>query len=263
MINSDITELSSDFEITPNETEKFEKQELITWACKLELESIDYRNTSMQLIEQLSKLSKTLTDNLKNASLYLFQLKNEMGQRDVKIKNFIEVSIAEELDTAYNNLAGISSKIKNVQQSIYKLEHHKIEEIISNIERSKYQQRSKDKQQDEKIRELEIQVKLLLQRQEYINLLKTPESSPSGTSLPKREFSHESFQQNEENKGKLAEVSSVRLPLSQRGISSQPSLQLSSRKEKHAPLRRNKKAPSRSTKLPKQARGKTFTRKLL
>lgn len=118
MYNSSATEISSDFDPNLLETDAFDKNELIIWASKLELESIDYRSTSMELIEQLSKVSKKLTDSLDIVNSHIFDLKINAAEKDRKYKNFIELTVSNELDSVYEQISSLSNKIKSLQKSI-------------------------------------------------------------------------------------------------------------------------------------------------
>lgn len=116
--NTDPTEFSSEIDHTLSlENETFDKQELIIWASKLELESIDYRTTSIELIESLSKLSKQLTDSLNSVKENIFKLKMDAFEKDRKLKNFIELTISDEFDIIYDKILLLTNKIKSIQST--------------------------------------------------------------------------------------------------------------------------------------------------
>lgn len=119
--NTETTDISSEIDHTLSlENETFDKQELIIWASKLELESIDYRTTSIELIENLSKISKQLTDSLKSVKEYIFKLKIDAFEKDRKLKNFIELTISDEFDTIFDKILLLTNKIKNIQSEVNK-----------------------------------------------------------------------------------------------------------------------------------------------
>lgn len=112
------TDISSDFDITAVETDAFDKNQLISWASKLELESIDYRTSSIDLMEALSKISKTLTDSLNSVNQHLFHLRSKTGKINLQLKDYIQVSISEELDVVYSRIAYLFDKFNELQSFV-------------------------------------------------------------------------------------------------------------------------------------------------
>lgn len=121
-MSNNTTDLSSDFDITAVETDAFDKSQLITWASKLELESIDNRTTSIDLMEALSKISKTLTDSLHNVNTHLFQMKSQASNNESRLKDFIQVTLSEELDIVYSRISHLIDKINELQSRVQDIE---------------------------------------------------------------------------------------------------------------------------------------------
>ncbi|GAV29762.1 hypothetical protein PMKS-003264 [Pichia membranifaciens] len=155
-MNSDPTDISSDVETTAVETDTFDKQELIVWASKLELESIDYRTTSIDLLEKLSKLSKLLTESLGSVKTQIFEMKINGSEKDRKLKNFIELTVAGEVDEVYNRISQINNKIKELQTSIHAFEDIDLEAIESKFNAFLKIQNKKNKEYEEQLQTLRL-----------------------------------------------------------------------------------------------------------
>lgn len=155
-MNSDPTDISSDVETTAVETDTFDKQELIVWASKLELESIDYRTASIDLLEKLSKLSKLLTESLGSVKTQIFELKINGSEKDRKLKNFIELTVAGEVDEVYNRISRINNKIKELQNSIHAFEDIDLESIERKFNAFLKIQHKKNKEYEEQLQTLQL-----------------------------------------------------------------------------------------------------------
>jgi hypothetical protein len=154
-MNYDSTDLSSDFDVTAVDTDAFDKHELIVWASKLELESIDYRTTSIDLMEKLAKLSNSLTNSLKFINKHIYELKNHAAQKDLKLKNFIDFTISEKFDNAYNKLAYLSKEMSDIQNKLYKIEFQKMTEIEKKVNKLIKSQSNHNLIYENKINQLE------------------------------------------------------------------------------------------------------------
>ncbi|TID19288.1 hypothetical protein CANINC_003717 [Pichia inconspicua] len=128
-MSSNTTDLSSDFDITAVETDAFDKNQLISWASKLELESIDNRATSIDLMEALSKISRSLTDSLQAVDKHLFQIKLHSTQRETKFKDFIQVTLSEELDVMYSRISHLVDKINELQSGIQNMKEENVKQV--------------------------------------------------------------------------------------------------------------------------------------
>lgn len=161
------TDLSSDFDVTAVETNAFDKQELIVWASKLELESIDYRITCMELIEKLTKLSKSLNDSFQAVNEHLHQIRSNASKQETKMENFICVMLSGELDDAYSKISFLSNKIKSLQDSIYQVEHSKLTDLESKLNSHTRSLKSKDNALENRIEKLEQLVEEMNTSREY------------------------------------------------------------------------------------------------
>lgn len=123
------TDISSEVDIAAVESNDFDKQQLISWASKLELESIDYRTSSIDLMEALAKISKSLTDSLKSVDSHIYHLRSESGQKELKLKDFIEVTISEELDLVYSRISTLYDKLKQVQDLVVESDNQQVQKL--------------------------------------------------------------------------------------------------------------------------------------
>ena len=155
-MSSDPTDISSDIEVTAVEADAFDKQELIVWASKLELESIDYRTASMELLEKLSKLSKTLTESLNSVKNHIFEMKINGSERDRKLKNFIELTVAGEVDEVYEKISFVSNKIKDVQNSVHAIENVDLQSVERKFNSFLKIQDEKNKTFEEQLKSLQM-----------------------------------------------------------------------------------------------------------
>lgn len=122
-MSGNTTDLSSEFDITAVETNAFDKQELIVWASKLELESIDYRTASIDLMQQLSSISNSLTIKLKEINQHMYELKSHAHEEDMKLKTFIDYTISEELDSVYEKMTYLTAKVNDLQKCIFEFDN--------------------------------------------------------------------------------------------------------------------------------------------
>lgn len=155
-MNSDPTDISSDVETTAVEADTFDKQELIVWASKLELESIDYRTTSIDLLEKLSKLSKQLTESLGSVKTQIFEMKINGSEKDRKLKNFIELTVAGEVDEVYEKISQVSNKIKELHGSVRAIEALDLESIERKFNAFLKIQNKKNKEYEEQLQTLQL-----------------------------------------------------------------------------------------------------------
>lgn len=164
--DNDVTDISSDYEITAVETDAFDKQELITWASKLELESIDYRNTSIELLEALGKLSKSLTDSLNTVKKHLFDIKLNASEKDRKLKNFIEITITEEIDNVYDRISQLTGKFKDIENHLYSIKIIDFESTQKKLDKSLKIQDEQNKIFKKQFNDMNSKLENILQQQE-------------------------------------------------------------------------------------------------
>lgn len=154
-MNNDTTDISSDFDRTAQENETFDRNELLVWASKLELESIDYRTTSIELMEKLSRISNQLSESLKKVDRHIFEIKNRAAEKDIKLKNFIELSISDELDQVYKRITSLSNKIKKNQNQEYQYQAAIFKATESRFEKFVTSQKSRNAVFEDKLAKLQ------------------------------------------------------------------------------------------------------------
>lgn len=152
--NSDLTDLSSELDTTAIEADAFDKQELIVWASKLELESIDYRKTSLELTEELSKISKLLNESLASVKSHIFELKLRTREQERKYKNYIELTVAEELDDAYNKISVLGTRLREIQEVLPQTKSIEIETLKDEFNKFLRMQNRKNQFYDEQLHSL-------------------------------------------------------------------------------------------------------------
>lgn len=169
------TDISSEIDITAVETNAFDKQELIVWASKLELESIDYRTSSINLMQQLSTVSNSLTTKLREVNQHMYELKKYAKEEDIKLKTFIDYTISEELDTAYEKITYLSAKFNDLQKIVHQLDSkdEKIQDLEYKFDAYVRKQNKKNLNYETRIKELDQLNETILKDQKSSTQLTT------------------------------------------------------------------------------------------
>ena len=163
------TDLSSEIDVTAVDVDAYDKQELIVWASKLELESIDFKSSSRELIDRLTTMSTNLAKSLNDTKRYIFDLKISTSNRDAHVENMINMQINDELETIYSKLSNANEKIKSLQDTIYEVEINTTNEIHEKLQIHVKQQKKKNEYLEKRIEELSNVIESLVSNQRKEN----------------------------------------------------------------------------------------------